>query len=164
MICLAMRVTVVLAIGGVVLLLAGWTADAAVPTPPPKCSPADTQQQAILRRGSSLLDPTKPEISGGGGIGIAQWTYPSRKQGLFDFARARNSRPLTLKTQIRYVWYELTHDFKDVRVDLARARNITNATRLVMNRYEKPSVKRFSERLRWGRVPGQELRVSVDRA
>lgn len=43
-----------LAASGVVLMLAGWTAEAAVPTPP-KCSPADTQQRAILTTGVFAL-------------------------------------------------------------------------------------------------------------
>jgi hypothetical protein len=50
----SMRVAMLLAASGFVLLLAGWTGEAAVPTPP-ECSPADTQQEAILTTGVFAL-------------------------------------------------------------------------------------------------------------
>lgn len=52
----------------------------------------------------SGFDPTV--INEIGAIGLAQW-LGGRKDGLFAFAEGISSDPLTLETQLQYVWFEL---------------------------------------------------------
>jgi RHS repeat-associated protein len=101
---------------------------------------------------------------GGVGIGLAQWTHPSRVDGLRDFAAYRGTSIWNLKTQLGFAWYEMSYSGVYGHVDqrLRRIRRIRRATRYVMRAYLQPGVPHFGRRLRqarriYGRFLAQEV-------
>ena len=75
----------------------------------------------------------------GAGYGLAQWTFGSRKQGLLDLANERGTSISDPYTQLEYLWSELENSsFFD---SLMNATDVDEATKLVMNEFEKPSAE-----------------------
>ena len=72
------------------------------------------------------------------GYGIAQWTYPSRKRGLLDWATAQEQSIGDLEMQLDFLMLELRSDFWSVYVDLVNAQSVREASDAVMLRFEKP--------------------------
>jgi RHS repeat-associated protein len=103
----------------------------------------------FLQESFGTLDPRTNQAGGGPGRGIAQWDVNVRWQALLGFARQRSVSPYALRTQVRFVWYELNSGFSDVLADLRRVSSVRIATFMVMKRYEKPSIRHFDMRLRW---------------
>ena len=46
------------------------------------------------------------------GYGLAQWTYPSRKAGLYDYSRGRGCSIADLNMQLDYMWQEMSASLK----------------------------------------------------
>jgi len=59
-----------------------------------------------ITEGGSLTTPFA--VDDGVGYGIAQWTFQTRKERLRDFADLTDGGVNSLKTQLDFVWYELT--------------------------------------------------------
>lgn len=82
---------------------------------------------------------TKNDFSGSGhrhgGYGLAQWTYYTRKQGLYDLAKAQNSSIGSLGTQLDWAWQEL----QPYLGGLSRQTDLAGATNYIMKEYEKPA-------------------------
>lgn len=71
------------------------------------------------------------------GYGLAQWTYWSRKEALYDFAKSRNASIGDLDMQLDYLWDEL-QKYKTVINTLYNAQTVREASDIVVLRYEKP--------------------------
>lgn len=76
----------------------------------------------------------------GGGYGLAQWTFSSRKQALYD--RYKNGGypsigDLTLA--LDYLWYELQTSYKGVLSVLQTATSVREASDKVLHDFEKPA-------------------------
>lgn len=87
-----------------------------------------------------------PSVKGDSGqsIGIAQW-YNTRKRNLENFAK--NQKPpksaTDIETQARFVLDELqSKDYSSIWHDLKGMTDINEATRIILDRYEKPEVAR----------------------
>lgn len=72
------------------------------------------------------------------GYGLAQWTYWSRKQGLYDFAKLKGTSIGDLTMQLEYLWMELSK-YTNVMQCLINARYIRYASDAVMTDFEKPA-------------------------
>lgn len=101
---------------------------------------------------SGGVDPTADERLGhahtptpGVGFGIAQWTYPSRQQGLLTLAK--QMAPLgvdTMDVQLAYLWDELTgkppaSDYSSSLAAVKASANVSDATTVFMRIYESPN-------------------------
>lgn len=71
------------------------------------------------------------------GYGLAQWTYWSRKEALFDYAKAQNKSIGDLDMQLNYLWDEL-QKYKTVINTLYSATSVREASDVVVLKYEKP--------------------------
>ena len=71
------------------------------------------------------------------GYGLAQWTYWSRKEKLFNFAKSQNKSVGDLEMQLNYLWTEL-QGYKTVMNALLNAKSIREASDVVVKRYENP--------------------------
>lgn len=71
------------------------------------------------------------------GFGLAQWTYSSRKELLYDYAKAHSSSIGSLDMQLDYMWDEL-QKYKTVIRTLYNATSVREASDIVALRYEKP--------------------------
>ena len=72
------------------------------------------------------------------GYGLAQWTYYSRKQALFDYAKAAAASIGDLNMQLAFLWQEL-QGYKSVMKVLKAATSVRAASDSVLTGYEKPA-------------------------
>ncbi len=75
------------------------------------------------------------------GIGLCQWTYEPRKQGLFKLADELGATWDTYEVQIRYIEYELLegYDFRSVRPEIMNQySDVDIATEYFMLEFENP--------------------------
>lgn len=77
---------------------------------------------------------------GGGGYGLAQWTYYSRKEGLYDLWKSGGYTSIgSLQLALDYLWIELGRDFPGVLSVLKTATSIRTASDKVLHDFESPA-------------------------
>ena len=74
------------------------------------------------------------------GYGLAQWTYWSRKQGLYDYIKGQNRSIGDLQGQLEYLIKEIK-GYKTVWNTLLTAKTVEEASTMVVLQYEKPASK-----------------------
>lgn len=76
----------------------------------------------------------------GGGYGLAQWTYYTRKQGLYDMYKSGGYSSIgSLDLALDYLWYELENRFPGVLDVLKSASSIREASDSVLHDFEAPA-------------------------
>ena len=78
-------------------------------------------------------------IRDGAGYGLAQWTFWSRKQGIFEFAKSRGKSIGDLQMQLDFLWKELMMSYQAVLTVLQNAENVREASDAVLLWYERPA-------------------------
>lgn len=73
------------------------------------------------------------------GYGLAQWTYWSRKEDLYDYAKSRKSSIGDLQMQLEFLVIELKQDFKSVWKTLCTAKSVREASDVVLLKFERPA-------------------------
>lgn len=77
---------------------------------------------------------------GGGGYGLAQWTFPSRKQALYDMYKSGGYSSIgSIDLACAYLWYELENLFPGVLETLKTATSIRQASDKVLHDFEAPA-------------------------
>lgn len=77
---------------------------------------------------------------GGGGYGLAQWTYWNRKQGLYDMWKSGNYTSIgSLSLALDYLWMELTNNYPGVVETLKTATSVRVASDSVLLNFERPA-------------------------
>ena len=79
-------------------------------------------------------------VTDGIAYGLVQWCYKTRKKGLLERARAKKVSIGDIYLQLDYLWEEL-QSYKTVLNTLRSAKNIREASDIVMLKYEKPANK-----------------------
>jgi N-acetylmuramoyl-L-alanine amidase len=120
---------------------------------------SDLQAAAIIGNlmveGGAQMDPKQVEIRGDGitradkpirnrGYGIAQWTFPSRQEGLEAMAAKQNKGPGDLGVQLDFLWKELNSNYKGALEDLRKQKDIAQAVESFQNKFENPADKQGS--------------------
>ena len=77
-------------------------------------------------------------VTDGIAYGLAQWCYHTRKKGLLDKAQTQKKSVGDLLVQLEYLWEEL-QKYKTVTNTLLSAKNVKEASDVVLLRYEKPA-------------------------
>lgn len=100
------------------------------------------------------IDAGQRNFIDGHGYGLAQWTYPTRKKALLDFARAAQKSICDLSMQLDFLWKELSgSEYKSVMNVLKSATSVRTASDIFMEKFEKPydrSEERKEERASFG--------------
>lgn len=73
------------------------------------------------------------------GYGLAQWTYWTRKQNLFNFAKSQKKSIGDLEMQLNFLWKELSEGYKSVLSVLKSATSVLQASNAVLLQFEKPA-------------------------
>lgn len=73
------------------------------------------------------------------GYGLAQWTYWSRKQNLYNFVKGQNKSIGDLEAQLNFLWKELSEGYKGVLTDLQYAATVKDASNSVLLKFERPA-------------------------
>lgn len=98
-----------------------------------KLGMTDAQYTAVVDNGSYTNF-----VHDSAGYGLAQWTYYSRKQGLYDAAKAAGASIGDMATQLAYLWKEL-QGYKPVMNVLKAAASVRAASDAVLTGFEKPA-------------------------
>ncbi len=72
------------------------------------------------------------------GFGLAQWTWHTRKEALYDYAKKKGVSIADLNMQLEYLWIELQRYTKTMNV-LRNAKSIYEASTIVLTDFEKPA-------------------------
>lgn len=72
------------------------------------------------------------------GYGLAQWTYYSRKQGLWDLCQQRNVSIADPQTQLDFLMMELPH-YASVWKTLTTTNDVRAASDIVLTQFERPA-------------------------
>lgn len=83
---------------------------------------------------------------GGGGYGLAQWTWPPRKERLYDFARQSKKSIGDEQMQVAFAVKELKQDFPSLWQSLCNTDDLHSAVSNVCYLYENPAVKNVEAR------------------
>lgn len=76
----------------------------------------------------------------GGGYGLAQWTYSTRKQALYNMYKSGGYASIgSIELACDYLWYELQNSFSGVLSVLKSAKNIKEASDKVLHDFENPA-------------------------
>jgi hypothetical protein len=75
------------------------------------------------------------------GYGLAQWTIPPRKQGLYNYTRGNNLSVSDIEAQLDFLWHELETDYFSVLRTLVLATSIREASDVVLHDFENPQVQ-----------------------
>ena len=85
--------------------------------------------------------------SDGIGYGLCQWTKESRKTKLLYSAKAQGVSVGDETMQVQFCIRELQDDFPGVWDELTSSYDLDECTKIVMDIYENPKIKNFTERL-----------------
>ncbi len=72
------------------------------------------------------------------GYGLAQWTWHTRKEALYDYAKEKGVSIADLTMQLGYLWIELQRYTKTMSV-LVNAKSVYEASTIVLTDFEKPA-------------------------
>lgn len=76
----------------------------------------------------------------GGGYGLAQWTFPARKQALYNKYKSGGYSSIgSINLALDYLWYELTTSYSGVLSVLKNASSIREASDKVLHDFENPA-------------------------
>lgn len=86
-------------------------------------------------------------VTDGIAYGLAQWCYHTRKKALLELARQNKKSIGDINLQLDYLWMEL-QTYKTVLNALINAKNIREASDIVLIKYEKPANKSESVKIK----------------
>lgn len=74
------------------------------------------------------------------GYGLAQWTYKTRKQGLYELWKSSGYSSIgNIDLALAFLWYELQNSYPGVLTTLKNATSIREASDDVLHRFENPA-------------------------
>lgn len=94
-------------------------------------------------------------IKDSAGYGLAQWTYWSLKQDLYNYAKGKNKSIGDGQTQMEFLAHQLSTDFKSVWNTMKNATSILEASNAMLLKFERPadqSVNAQNKRAELGKV------------
>lgn len=79
-------------------------------------------------------------VNDSAGYGLAQWTYYTRKQGLYNLYKSGNYSSIgSIELACDYLLYELKNSYPDVYNTLKETKNIRTASDKVLHDFENPA-------------------------
>ena len=77
--------------------------------------------------------------SDGAGVGLAQWTYSTRKAALLEFAKTQGKSVGDLTLQLDFLWKEMSEGYTGLLKTLQNATTVEEASTAVLTKYERPA-------------------------
>ena len=75
----------------------------------------------------------------GAGVGLAQWTYSTRKDALLAFAHEQGKSVGDLTLQLDFLWKEMCENYTGLLKTLQNATTVEEASTAVLTQYERPA-------------------------
>lgn len=88
----------------------------------------------------------------GGGYGLAQWTFPARKQNLYNLKVERGVSIGDLVLAVDFLILELHGEFRGVRNVLINATSLREASDYVLHKFERPADQSVEAEIRRERL------------
>ncbi len=85
---------------------------------------------------SQFLNPLPGRVYG---YGLAQWTSPGRKQGLYSVCKTRGVSIADLQAQLDYIMDELVNKYRIVLQTLKLSANVRQSSNMVLYNFEQPA-------------------------
>lgn len=85
---------------------------------------------------SQFLHPIPEKVYG---YGLAQWTSPDRKKGLYSLCKSRGVSIADLQTQLDYIMGELVNKYSIVLQTLKHSANVRQSSNMVLYNFEQPA-------------------------
>lgn len=82
------------------------------------------------------------------GYGLAQWTSPGRKEGLYNLVKQKNVSISDLGTQLEWLGSELSSGYSNVLNILKTSNNLAETSNAVLTGFEKPADQGLSVQLK----------------
>ena len=73
------------------------------------------------------------------GYGLCQWTYPTRKAALYDFAHERKKSIGDFDTQVEFIKHEVSSNYPGVLKQVKSCKDVVKATEIILKKYEQPA-------------------------
>ena len=73
------------------------------------------------------------------GYGLAQWTYWSRKQNMYNFIKKKGKSIGDLKSQLEFLYHELSTDYKTQLDKINKATSVLEASNVILKEFERPA-------------------------
>ena len=73
------------------------------------------------------------------GFGLAQWTYHTRKQALYEYVKSKNKSIGDLETQLEFLYKELSESYPTVLSVLKNAKSVLESSNAVLLKFERPA-------------------------
>ena len=73
------------------------------------------------------------------GYGLAQWTYWSRKQNMYNFIKGKGKSIGDLTGQLEFLYQELSTTFKSQLTKVNNAKSVLEASNIILLEFEKPA-------------------------
>ena len=80
------------------------------------------------------------------GYGLAQWTYPARKENLLSYARSKGVSVGSATMQIEFAVKELKSEYSGLWGFLCKTNDVYKAASRVCKEYERPAINNIDER------------------
>ena len=120
-----------------------------------RCSIPDAEYTAAVDNGSYtkeqfMYDPNPMTgRSQNFGYGLAQWTLPSRKGNLYDFAKSKGVSIGDEQMQCEFCIWELTNEseYAGLYKFLCVTDNLAEAAKRICSQYERPAVNNYADRI-----------------
>ena len=103
------------------------------------------------------------------GFGLAQWTTPVRKGGLYHLCKARNVSIADLQAQLDYLMMELRTNYQGVYQTLLTTHSVDTASDTVLKQFEQPAMpenhiqaRRSSSQAIYEKFHAEEHTVNAD--
>lgn len=75
----------------------------------------------------------------GSGYGLAQWTFWSRKQALWEWTRGRDLPIDSIEAQLDFAAHELMTNYKGLHAQLTVCTDLKTSVSMILKQYEKPA-------------------------
>ena len=72
------------------------------------------------------------------GYGLAQWTFWSRKNGLYEYIKSKGKSIGDLRSQLEYFWKEISSN-GPLLAKLKGSKSVTDASNAILHLYERPA-------------------------
>lgn len=73
------------------------------------------------------------------GYGLAQWTSPGRKEGLYNLVKSKNVSIADLSTQLEWLGTELNDSYSSVLNKLKSSNSLSETSNIVLTKFEAPA-------------------------
>ena len=88
---------------------------------------------------TAQIDAGTRSFEDSAGYGLAQWTYPTRKRNLLNFAKSKGCSIGCLSTQLEFLKKEMEESYTSLVKTLKNAKSVREASNAVLTVYERPA-------------------------